>query len=102
MNGLSVPTAFGSPVGAENTFERDLWSGEELRAQLRPIIDKVSQYCEQAGVRGRTVTLKVKYQDFQQITRSRTFPAPVENRAMLERAVADLMSPVVPITKGVR
>jgi DNA polymerase IV len=96
------PDRIRKSVGAENTFERDLWSGEELRAELLPIIDKVSRYCEQAGIRGRTVTLKVKYQDFQQITRSRTFPARLENRGMLETAVAGLMSAVVPITKGVR
>jgi DNA polymerase IV len=96
------PDRLRKSVGAENTFERDLWSSEELSAELQPIVDKVWSYCGQSSIRGRTVTLKVKYQDFQQITRSRTFPAPLENRATLERAVADLMSPMVPITKGVR
>jgi nucleotidyltransferase/DNA polymerase involved in DNA repair len=36
------------------------------------LIAKVSRHCEANGTRGRTVTLKVKYADFQQITRSRT------------------------------
>jgi DNA polymerase IV len=96
------PDRIRKSVGAENTFERDLWSVEELGAELQPILGKVWGYCEQAGARGRTVTLKVKYQDFEQITRSRTFPSLVENRAMLEAAVIDLMSPMFPMSKGVR
>src|SRR5882757_9060206 len=57
-------------VGAENTFADDLFTFEAARDQLKPIIDKVWRHCETVGTRGHTVTLKVKYADFQQITRS--------------------------------
>ena len=57
-------------VGAENTFPRDLSSFDEMKAELEPLVDKVWRYCESTGVRGRTVTLKVKFADFQVITRS--------------------------------
>src|ERR1700732_5289729 len=59
-------------VGAENTFLVDLLTYEAARAALREIIDKVWSYCEGSGARGRTVTLKVKFANFQIITRSRT------------------------------
>ena len=42
-----------------------------MRAELNPLVDKVWAYCDSTGVRGRTVTLKVKFADFQIITRSR-------------------------------
>jgi nucleotidyltransferase/DNA polymerase involved in DNA repair len=61
-------------VGAENTFPADLLTYETAREALREIVDKVWRYCEGAGIRGRTVTLKVKFANFQQITRSRTGP----------------------------
>ena len=89
-------------VGAENTFDRDLWSLEEFGSELQPILDKVWRYCEHAGIRGRTVTLKVKYQDFEQITRSRTPPGVVMSRALLETVTLDLLSPLLPTKKGVR
>lgn len=57
-------------VGAENTFPRDLTGLDDLKAELDPLVDKVWSYCDSAGVRGRTVTLKVKFADFQIITRS--------------------------------
>jgi DNA polymerase IV len=58
-------------VGAENTFLLDLHEFESMREALQPILDKLWHHCDSTGVRGRTVTLKVKYADFQQITRSR-------------------------------
>jgi DNA polymerase-4 len=59
-------------VGAENTFSVDLFTFEDARDALAPIIDNVWRYCESSGTRGRTVTLKIKYADFQQITRRRS------------------------------
>src|SRR3712207_7182729 len=50
----------------------------------------------QTGVRGRTVTLKVKFSDFQQITRSRTLTGLVESRSGLEQASFDLLTILFP------
>ena len=89
-------------VGAESTFARDLTEPTNLAAELRPILDKVWRYCEQTGVRGRTVTLKVRYADFRQITRSRSRVSCVENQAMLEQIVHDLLYSLLPLRTGVR
>src|ERR1700758_3119416 len=59
-------------VGAENTFPTDLFAHEAARDALREIVEKVWDYCEGSGIRGRTVTLKVKFANFRIITRSRT------------------------------
>jgi DNA polymerase-4 len=59
-----------------------------MKAALQPIMDKVWRHCEHTGVRGRTVTLKVKFSDFQQITRSRTLPGYVESRSGLTKPVS--------------
>jgi len=89
-------------IGAEDTFARDLFSLEEMRAELRLLVDKVWGWCERSGVRGRTVTLKVKYADFRQITRSRSLAEGVAHRATLEQVSLDLLSALLPVDKGVR
>ncbi len=96
------PDRIRKSVGAENTFEKDLTGFEEMKAALQPIIDKVWRHCEQTGVRGRTVTLKVKFSDFQQITRSRTLPGYVESRSGLDQASVDLLRQLFPLEKSVR
>ena len=48
------------------------------------------------------MTLKVKFQDFQQIPRRRSFSAPVESRAELANGTVDLLAPLFPTRKGVR
>jgi DNA polymerase-4 len=96
------PDRIRKSVGAENTFEKDLESFEEMKAALQPIMDKVWKHCEQTMVRGRTVTLKVKFSDFQQITRSRTVPGYVESRSGLDQAIVDLLRQLFPLDKSVR
>jgi len=89
-------------VGAENTFMTDLTDIGEARAALAPIIEKVWRYCETSGTRARTVTLKVKYADFQQVTRRRTGEAPVVSQAELERFSYALLEPIFPVRLGIR
>jgi DNA polymerase-4 len=96
------PDRIRKSVGAENTFSRDLTAFEEMRSELQPILDKVWGYCDRTGVRGRTVTLKVKYQDFQLITRSRSLAGEVGSRSVLEEIGLDLLSALFPMPKGVR
>ena len=89
-------------VGAENTFLVDLLTYEEARDALREIIDKVWIYCEGSGIRGRTVTLKVKFANFQQITRSRTGQMQVRTRDELEELGNALLEALFPVAKGIR
>ena len=64
-------------VGAENTFARDLTHWEEVGPVLEPVFAKVWAACGRGGHAGRTMTVKVKYADFRQITRR---PVPVCTR----------------------
>jgi DNA polymerase-4 len=89
-------------VGAENTFSRDLTSLDDMRAELDPLVDKVWQYSESTGVRGQTVTLKIKFADFQIITRSRSLPVPISDRSTLATINAEILAVQFPMRKGVR
>ena len=89
-------------VGAENTFSSDLTEFDAMVAELQPLIDKVWRHCDDKGSRGRTVTLKVKFADFELITRSRTLAASIESRPDLEFVTLDLLRLVFPLEKAVR
>lgn len=96
------PDRVRKSVGAETTFAQDLYAFEPMRAALAPIIAKVWGHCEAAGVGARTVTLKVKFADFQQITRRRSAVDVIDSCAELERLSFALLGELPPAGKGVR
>jgi DNA polymerase-4 len=89
-------------IGSETTFDRDLGTHEELVAGIRPAIESVWGHCEKNGISGRTVTLKIRYADFQRITRSHTAPAPITSRDTLEQVSLALVASLFPLAKSVR
>ena len=89
-------------VSAETTFEYDRREFDELAAGLGPCIAKVWAHCERAGLLGRTATLKVKYADFQQITRSRSPVGSVASPEQLTAISHDLLRALLPVLQGVR
>ena len=99
---LVRPDRIRKSIGAENTFSVDLFTFDAAQDALLPIVDKVWRHCEGTGARGRTVTLKVKYTDFQQVTRSRSLASVIERRVALERISLDLLRGQFPVTKGIR
>ena len=89
-------------IGAEDTFAEDIFNFEAAKTELKPLADKVWRHCEAKHLCGRTVTLKVKFADFQQITRSRTTAEPIAEVANLTKAGISLLSSVFPVEKGIR
>jgi DNA polymerase IV len=89
-------------VGAENTFSSDLTEFGPMAAELQPLVDKIWRHCESTGNRGRTVTLKIKFADFEIISRSQSFPEAISGREELERVSIALLEKSVPLTKAVR
>jgi DNA polymerase IV len=64
-------------VGAEDTFLYDLSDIEELSAELDRIAQTVYNRAQKYDLKGRTITLKIKFGDFKQITRSQSFSYPI-------------------------
>jgi DNA polymerase-4 len=61
-------------IGHEETFADDLLDIEAVRKELLSLATRVSRRLRRHGIAGKTVTLKVKYHDFVQVTRSETLP----------------------------
>jgi DNA polymerase-4 len=84
-------------VGGERTFSDDIGSGAALRETLANIIDIVWDRIEAAQARGRTVTLKLKFTDFQIMTRATSLPDFVSGKlefASLARALLEAELPL--------
>jgi DNA polymerase IV len=88
--------------GSETTFERDLTASAEIEAGIEAMVDDVWAWCEKTRAFGRTVTVKVKFADFQQITRSRSFAMAIARHDLLRQASVDLVRTLLPTEKGVR
>lgn len=89
-------------IGAENTFATDMLGFEAMSDALQPVIDKLCRCCEGLQLYGRTVTLKVKFADFDLMTRSQSAAGSVRERAELERISLTLLSSSFTIRKGVQ
>jgi DNA polymerase IV len=89
-------------IGTEDTFEADIIAPEAARAHVTRLAAKVWLDAVARGLRGRTVTLKVKHADFRQITRRRTQPDPFASEAALAGTALDLLAPLFPTRLGIR
>jgi DNA polymerase-4 len=88
--------------GSETTFDEDYTDAARIETGVLAMADEVWAWCEKTGARGRTVTVKVKWADFQQSTRSQSLVTPVDSRAKLHEASLGLIRSVLPAAKGVR
>lgn len=89
-------------VGGERTFSRDLSSGSELRETMEEIIEIVWGYIERAEAKGRTVTLKMKYTDFQIFSRAKTLDQAIGGKAEFAAISRALLEEVLPLPMPIR
>ncbi|MBA3667607.1 MAG: DNA polymerase IV [Sphingomonas sp.] len=89
-------------VSAERTFDVDYSTSDDLAREVARVASYAWERIARAEVRGRTVTLKVKYTDFTLITRSRSFPAPVPDLHAFEAAGQALLAALLPVPRGIR
>ena len=66
-------------IGAEDTFSDDIEDIDDAKMMLRPLVQKVWGISEKKQMRGRTATVKIKFANFEQITRSHSLPHAFED-----------------------
>ncbi|OHV82977.1 DNA polymerase IV [Rhizobium sp. LCM 4573] len=96
------PNRIRKSVGAEDTFVEDIADLDLATAELKPLAEKVWRYCEAQGISGKTVTVKIKYSDFTQATRSRTGSGAFAGIPEVLAAASDLLATVYPFKRPVR
>lgn len=88
--------------GSETTLSEDVTDPAAIEARLLAMADDVWAWCEKTGRFGRTVTVKIKYADFRQATRSRTLPTPIASRDTIRGISLGLVRTVFPPARGIR
>jgi DNA polymerase IV len=84
-----VPTRREKSIGHENTFPVDVRDEEQLKRELLEQAGRVAVRLREAGLRGRTVSLKLRYADFSTVTRAHTLAEPTDlARRIHEETVA--------------
>jgi len=78
-------------LSTEETFSKDITDVTRLKQKLAQLAERVFCDLKEEGRLGKTVVLKVKYHDFEQITRSRTLAAPPEDWPVLYEIACDLL-----------
>jgi DNA polymerase-4 len=77
-------------VGTEITYAKDLKTRFEIIAELYKLEKELMERLENAQTTGRTITVKVKFSDFRQITRSRTLHTYINDFDTLHREVTSI------------
>jgi DNA polymerase-4 len=88
--------------GSETTFPEDLTDPIRIEAGIIAMADDVWAWCEKANARGRTVTVKVKWANFQISSRSRSVETAIETKDKLYELALGLIRSVFPPRKGIR
>ncbi len=79
-------------VGAEDTFPSDLTAFEEMVPELERIINTVHRRLKKNALKGRTITLKIKYHNFRIATRSKSFPDPTDDYDLIVETAKQLLT----------
>ncbi len=79
-------------IGAEETFEADLWRLEEQRRELLALAEKVARRLRHRGLVGRCVTLKVKFADFTSVSRSQTLERGLDSAPAIHAEAVGLLA----------
>ena len=82
---LVNPNRICKSIGAEKSFSPDLETVSDMEAALTTLAQRVAQRIQEQRRGGQTLTLKIKYGSYRQITRSYTHPQPIREREMLIR-----------------
>jgi DNA polymerase-4 len=96
------PDRIRKSYGSETTFREDLTNAEDIENGIIAMCDDVWGWCSKTGNFGRTMTVKVKFGDFKQITRSQSLLSPIMNEESFYKMAIDLIRSVFPLRMGIR
>ena len=91
-----VPDRETKSVGAEDTFPFDLTKIKDMFIELDKLSNVVHDRLNNQKLKGRTVTVKIKYSDFRIITRSKSFPEPVGDLEVILGTARQLLAQTEP------
>ncbi len=97
-----IPEHDVKSMGHEQTFLHDITSLDAAKKEILALGNKLARRMRHKGITGKTVTLKVKYHDFVQITRSATLPKPTDDGLEIYSTVCRLLEKTQVTIKPIR
>lgn len=89
-------------IGRETTYDRDTADREVLLRTLATLAEDVARTLRAERLRGKTVTLKLRYSNFHTLTRALTVPVPTDSGADVRRAAVRLLDRLGALPRPVR
>lgn len=96
------PHRIRKSLGTEHTYPHDLRTLPQCTEALEFLARKLWLQAESRSIHARTLTLKIKYADFQQITRARTLPEAFASADLCTQTANTLLAPLFPLRAGIR
>ena len=91
-----IPDQEAKSISHETTFAKDISDPEVLRGWLLELTEQVARRLRHHGLCGRSVQIKVRFSDFQTITRAQTLPQPTNSTDTLWHTAAEMLSTRLP------
>ncbi len=95
------PNRIRKSIGVEHTFSRDIETLEQLATELEAVTKELKRRMDKQNQKGKTLTLKLKFNDFEQITRSKSYTSPILSFDKIADTAFALLSEA-PIEKPIR
>ncbi|QTV05095.1 DNA polymerase IV [Faecalibacter bovis] len=96
------PDRIRKSVGSENTFSNDISQIHEMQTHIASQTDEVWEWCQNNLIFGRTVTVKMKFEDFTIVSRSKSSIYPITNEKVYRKLVLELLEECYQIGRKVR
>ncbi len=96
------PNRIRKSIGKETTLLEDINDRDQMLEILENIAGRLENSLIKRGAKGQTITLKIKYYDFQSVTRSITIDEPADSASIIMKYIKPLLAKTEAGTKKVR
>jgi len=97
-----TPNSERKSLSSETTLEDDSADQTLIESEIISMVNNVWEWCDENKTCGRTVTVKIKWADFTQTTRSKSFKEHITNRNQFQEVALELLRLVFPLQKKIR
>lgn len=96
------PERIRKSIGCENTFSQDYTDQDDLYRELNNVLDELWRRMQRSKAFGKTVTLKIKFSDFEIITRSKSSQSVLLEESLISKVAYELLNNELPFEQGIR
>lgn len=96
------PNRESKSISVENTFSKDLGLLSEIYIELYKLSKDLWARTQKYNLYGKTLTIKIKYADFQSISRSKTIETGFPKIETIEKIIENIVENLLPFPKGIR